>query len=242
MKIHKLLIVILFLSIGCGEQTRTAYFVNVDCSNSTSREFIRESYKSDFRKVLNKADEGDVIAIDRISSNSFSTSDPLILKLPQYSIFGSNRDMFNKIIDSLKKDFANKSEKYFANPEFTQTDIINSLSRSSVYLRRNELSEFRKIIILFSDMIQETEELNLNEYPEDEKQINKLISKLEKDDKILNLDSIEVYSSGATYSALDEKKISINQTKQTKEFWVLYFEKCKMKFRDEMYQARLGDL
>lgn len=236
-----LMITASLLSLNCSDKVRTAYFVNVDCSNSTSDGYIREAYRNDFKKILKAAGEGDIIVIDRISSNSFSTSDPLTVKLPEYSIFGANKDKFEKIRDSLKNDFALQSEKYFKDPEYSETDILNSINKSVIYLRNGELKEFRKIIVLFSDMIQETEELDLTENNGDERQIKKIISKLENENKIFNLDSIEVYVSGATYSELKGTQINLRQTKFTKEFWKNYFERCNMKYRDDMYQARLGE-
>lgn len=230
-----------FLSLSCGSKIRTAYFVNVDCSNSTADKYIRDAYRNDFKKILKTADEGDIIVIDRISSNSFSTSDPLTVSIPEYSIFGANKDKFEKFRDSLKKDFAEKSEKYFTDPEYTETDILNSINSSIIYLRNGELKSFRKIIVLFSDMIQETEELDLTENNGDERQIKKIITNLEKENKIFNLDSIEIYVSGATYSELKGTEINLRQTKFIKEFWKEYFLRCNMKYRDEMYQSRLAE-
>lgn len=229
------------ISINCGRTDRTVYYVNVDCSNSTSEKFTRDAYRNDFKKILEKAKEGDIIILDRISANSFSTSDPLTVKLPEYSIFGANKDMSEKINDSLKKDFMEKSEKYFDNPEYSETDIINSLSKSISYMRRADVKDFRKIIVLFSDMIQETDELDLTEGNGDEKQIKILMTNLEKQKKIFNLDSIEVYVSGATYFDISGTQINLKQTEFTKKFWQEYFKRCNMKYKEEMYQSRLSE-
>lgn len=229
------------LNLNCGNKIRTVYFVNVDCSNSTADNYIRDAYRNDFNMIIQKAEGGDVIVLDRISSNSFSTSNPLIIKFPEYSIFGDNKDRFMKITDSLKNIFKANSIKYFEDPVYTETDILNSLSESVIYMRKEEYREFRKIIVIFSDMIQQTSELDLVRNSGDDKQISKLITALGKENKLFNLDSIEVYVSGATFSGLNVKEIDLNQTKFIKEFWKQYFEACNMKFRDEMYQARLGE-
>lgn len=119
-----------------------------------------------------------------------------------------------RYLDTLTVNFSNKFDKVrIERKEYAlQTDIIGGLSQSLKYFKENT----DNYIIILSDMLHDTKELNLEAY---------LSSKPEPLELIEKIDLIDMKTSKVFVLTGNQPSITINDYKWLKNFWFVFSEK-----------------
>lgn len=198
-----------------------------DLSESTARTDIRSAYISGFKKIVNSLAEGDVLIGACITDKSIQQMElPVVLECPIFKPTTDNPilrqgeyEEFQKKANLIKEESLKKIEELLlgdgGRPKILKTDIMSSLVLASNILRRYHNK--RNILVVFSDMIEDSESYNFESVNLTDRRIQDILAKEKKEGKLPDLKGIHVYATGAQARTL-EKYNTI------KKFWCEYFK------------------
>ncbi len=230
-----------------NEKRRINCICYIDYSGSLSEKTLNDYIDiigNDLMKNLNQYDRLIVLPIDE---GSLREPVKLINEDMSKMNFTKHSDGFTHSQDSITKRIHNyvitrcdfirstlkyqkDSRKHFAD----QTNIVGAIQQSKNLFEINDEDDLLKgagrfvsgknliitenIVVLFSDMINESEDANFsNRIPSSEKEIDNLLLKLKNEGKIPNLKDIKVFVNGRTGK-------SNQQVERIQRFWEKYFE------------------
>jgi len=199
--------------------------VFVDMSGSTNQA-RRTVYRNAFEKVYQNLQQGDRIIVGTITGRSYIDFKPVIdAEIPKQSIW-VNRITFEENLAKTKKDIKNEMEKLLSLKRGTpRTEIINSLNIADNIFHGEKR---QKILILLSDMVQDSKEYNFDRVKITDAYIAGIIKNRQKQNLIPKLNEVKVYVAGA--SAADSKKFNAIEL-----FWSRYFAACGADFSSHRY-------
>jgi len=199
--------------------------VFVDMSGSTNQA-RRTVYREAFEKVYQNLQQGDRIIVGTITGRSYIDFKPAVdAEIPEQSIW-LNRITFEQDLAKTKKDLKNEVEKLLALKHGTpRTEIINSLNIADKIFYNEKR---HKILILLSDMVQDSKEYNFDRVKITENYIDGVIKDRRRQNLIPKLENVKVYVAGA--SAADSQKFRAIEL-----FWTRYFTACGADFSSNRY-------
>ncbi|UCD77996.1 MAG: hypothetical protein JSW26_21690 [Desulfobacterales bacterium] len=202
-----------------------AIVVFVDMSGSTNQA-RRTVYRSAFEKIYQNLQQGDRIIVGTITGRSYIDFKPVVdAEIPKQSIW-VNRISFEQNLVQTKKDIKNEVEKLLSLKRGTpRTEIINSLNIADKIFHNEQR---QKILILLSDMVQDSKEYNFDRVKVTDEYITRIIKERQKQNLIPRLNDVKVYVAGA--SADDSKKF-----RSIEKFWTRYFAVCGADFSSHRY-------
>jgi hypothetical protein len=219
-----------------AEHQSKVVFVLFDISDSTKKEEIRKRYLEDFKAVLNKINPGDVIVADRITEASITKSTVPVkeeFEKPSFLEGGPLKDRMlkkkhaerkDKIIDDVEKNILRQNIKV------PYTDILSSLHIAEKVFKSYKRDKY--VLVIMSDMIEESMDYNFAKDNLTEKRINEIISIEKKKNRIPELANVRVYVTGATAGNRDRFFAVQN-------FWLRYFKECGANLSKENYGSAL---
>lgn len=176
-------------------------------------------------KILSNLKVTDEIVVMPIDYGSLTSSVEIIasdLKMKDFEVRGvssQQKEKYiernrNKFIDTLKTSFSEQYDKIREDRKEKRlfTDILGSLSQSLKY--KSEKDERILMVIIFSDMLNETTELDLKKNLNNSNDVNRLLEKSKK----LDYRGSEIYVLTG-----DQTAISIEKFNLLKNFWTGYF-------------------
>ena len=187
--------------------------VFVDMSGSTNQA-RRTVYRKAFDKVYQNLQQGDRIIVGTITGRSYIDFKPVVdAEIPKQSIW-LNRIKFEQDLAKTKSDIKAEVEKLLLLKRGTpRTEIINSLNiADKIFHNENR----QKILIILSDMIQDSKEYNFERVKVTDAYVSNIIRDRQKQNLIPNLATVKVYVAGA--SASDSNKF-----RSIEKFWNRYF-------------------
>jgi hypothetical protein len=214
-----------FWKLGKDKKNPRVIAVFVDMSGSTNQA-RRTVYRNAFEKIYQNLQQGDRVIIGTITGRSYIDFKPVVdAEIPEQSIW-VNRIAFEQNLAKTKKDLQIEVEKLLSLKRGTpRTEIINSLNIADKIF----YSEKRqKILILLSDMVQDSKEYNFERVKITDEYISKIISERQKQNLIPQLNDVKVYVAGA--SANDSKQFQLIE-----KFWSRYFAACGADFSSQRY-------
>ena len=214
-----------FLKIGQDKKEPRVIAVFVDMSGSTNQA-RRTVYRNAFEKIYENLQQGDRIIVGTITGRSYIDFKPAVdADIPKQSIW-VNRISFEQNLAKTKKDIQTQVEKLLSAKRGTpRTEIINSLNIADKIFHNEKR---QKILIVLSDMIQDSKEYNFDRAKVTNKYITKIIRDRQKQNLIPKLNDVKVYVAGA--SAADSKKF-----RSIEKFWNRYFVTCGADFSLHRY-------
>jgi len=238
-------IIPLLLFLGCGvheKDPQKTIVLLFDLSASTSREETVKNYLHGVQIILPKVNHGDVVAGGSILESSFSEEVlPINEEIP---LFIPSKDNFFVIkkerigpdekLKKTREDIYATAEKLLSRHHLKgrvlQTDILSSLHVAERIFKtyKNE----RKILVIFSDMIQDSSEYNFEKEILSKERIEEIISEEKSMNRMPELTSVMVYIAGAT-APTTEKFFA------RRNFWLTYFKECGAAFLQENYGTTL---
>jgi hypothetical protein len=86
----------------------------------------------------------------------------------------------------------------------------------------------RKTLVIFSDMVEESGELNFERDRLEPARVQGILATLSRDDRLPNLSGVSVYVVGATH-------VNLQRYRRTREFWLALFKAAGADLRPENY-------
>jgi hypothetical protein len=214
-----------FWKFGKEKKNPRVIAVFVDMSGSTNKA-RRTVYRSAFDKIYENLQQGDRIIVGTITGRSYIDFKPAVdAEIPKQSIW-VNRITFEQNLVKTRKDVQTEVEKLLAQKRGTpRTEIINSLNIADKIFHNEKR---QKILIILSDMIQDSKDYNFERVNVTDDYITRIIRDRQKQNLIPKLDDVKVYVAGA--SAGDTKKF-----RSIEKFWNRYFVACGADFSLHRY-------
>lgn len=213
------------LNSGREKRNPRMIFVLVDMSGSTN--LARQTvYRDGFAKVYQNLDGGDRIMVGTITGRSYIDFNPTVdVEIPERSLW-VNRIQFERKLSETREEIRREVEKLLSRRRGTQhTEILNSLNIADTIFH-DEKRE--KVLVIFSDMIQDSPEYNFAQVKVTNAYIGRVIRYRQKHSLIPNLTDVRVYVAGA--SGVDSQKY-----RSVERFWARYFEKSGADFSPHRY-------
>jgi hypothetical protein len=203
-----------FWKFGKEKKPARVLAVLVDMSGSTNKA-RRTVYRNAFEKIFQNLQNGDRIVVGTITGRSYIDFKPTVdAEIPKRSIW-DNRIAYEQNLTKTKKNIKASVEKLLSARRGTpRTEIINSLNIADKIFHNEK--ERQKILIVLSDMIQDSREYNFDRVKITNAYTNKIIKARKKQNLLPDLKTVKVYVAGA--SASDSKKF-----RSIEKFWNRYF-------------------
>jgi hypothetical protein len=214
-----------FWKFGKDEKEPRVIAVFVDMSGSTNQA-RRTVYQNAFEKIYQNLQQGDRIIVGTITGRSYIDFKPVVdAEIPKQSIW-VNRISFKQNLAKTKKDIKEEVKNLLSQKHGTpRTEIINSLNIADKIFHNEKR---QKILILLSDMVQDSKEYNFDKVKVTDRYISQIIEVRQKQNLIPKLNNVKVYVAGA--SAADSKKF-----RAIERFWSKYFAVCGANFSSHRY-------
>lgn len=211
-----------------------------DMSLSTNKQEVRQAYSDNIRKILNNMNPGDAIVGALITAASLSepefgiqyefhtfkpsTDNPLYQKGEKnafYEKFTRLKDSLFHRSDSILKQF---------NKHIMKTEIISALSVAARVFKTYQ--QERKILVIMSDMVEESDKYNFRRENLTNKRIDQIIQYEKRENYLPELKKVKIYVSGA--ASRNTKRFL-----QIRNFWAKYFEACGANLASKNYGSIL---
>jgi len=198
----------------------------VDMSGSTNHA-RRTVYREAFEKVYQNLEQGDRVVVGTITSRSYIDFKPTVdAEIPKKTIW-DNRLQFERNLTNTKKKIQREVDKLLSRKEGSSlTEILNSLNIADTIF--HEEKERQKILVILSDMIQDSKEYKFDKDKISNEYVNAVIGQRQENSLIPNLTGVKVYVAGA--SAADSVRFRSIQT-----FWTRYFTQSGADFSPYRY-------
>jgi hypothetical protein len=202
-----------FWKFGKDKTPPRVLAVFVDMSGSTNKA-RRTVYRNAFEKIFQNLQDGDRIVVGTITGRSYIDFTPAVdAEIPKQSIW-VNRITYEQKRAKTRKNIKTEVDKLLSAKRGTpRTEIINSLNIADKIFHNEKR---RKILIILSDMIQDSKEHKFDRVKVTNKYITKIIRDRKKQNLIPDLETVKVYVAGA--SASNSKKY-----RSIEKFWNRYF-------------------
>lgn len=207
------------------EKKPRVIIVFVDMSGSTNLA-RRTVYRECFEKIYEDFNQGDRIVVGTITGRSFIDFKPAVdVEIPKKSVW-LNRIQFERSFTETKEKIQREVGKLLSQENGTpRTEILNSLNIAETIFHKEKRD---KILVILSDMIQDSQEHDFSSTKITNDYINKVIKYRQKKNLIPNLTGVKVYVAGASGS--DSHKY-----RSIEKFWALYFKRAGADYSHHRY-------
>jgi len=198
-------------------------FVDMSGSANLAR---RTVYRKAFEKINQNLSQGDRVMVGTITGRSYIDFKPSVdVEIPEKTIW-VNRIQFERNLTEAKEKIRREVNRLLSRKRGTQhTEILNSLNIAETFFHNEKR---QKILVILSDMIQDSKEYNFAKAKVTDKYIDEAIRYRQKYNLIPNLTDVKIYVAGA--SATDSNKF-----RSVEKFWARYFAKSGADFSHHRY-------
>jgi len=210
---------------GNDKETPRVIVILVDMSGSANR--ARSTvYREAFEKIYQNLSQGDRVMVGTITGRSYIDFKPAVdVEIPKKSIW-VNRIQFERNLSGTKEKIRREVDRLLSRKRGTKrTEILNSLNIAETIFHNEKR---RKILVLLSDMIQDSKEYNFDRVKVTDKYIDETIRYRQKHNLIPSLTDVKVYVAGA--SGADPNKF-----RSIEKFWTRYFAETRADFSPHRY-------
>ena len=210
---------------GKDDQKPRVVVVLVDMSGSTNRA-RRTVYAEAFEKIYESLKQGDRLVVGTITSRSYIDFKPVVdAEIPKQSIW-VNRIQYEQNFSKTQKDIRAAVDRLLAQKRGSPyTEILNSLNIADTIFHGEER---QKVLVILSDMIQDSKEYKFERTRITNKYISDVIRYRKTQKLVPNLTNVKIYVAGA--SAADSKKF-----RSIEKFWENYFAATGADFSPHRY-------
>jgi hypothetical protein len=194
-----------------------------DSANEARRTVCKEA----FEKIYQNLRQGDRVVVGTITSRSYIEFKPTVdEEIPKKTIW-DNRLQFERNLTNTKEKIRGETNKLLSRERGTAlTEILDSLNIADTIF--HEEKERKKILVILSDMIEDSKGYNFDKDKITDEYIDNVIRDRQKNDLLPKLTGVKVYVAGA--SAADSNKFRAVQT-----FWARYLTKSGADFSPHRY-------
>ncbi len=207
-------------------QNPRVIIILVDMSDSAN-EARRTVCKEAFEKIYQNLRQGDRVVVGTITSRSYIEFKPTVdEEIPKKTIW-DNRLQFERNLTNTKEKIRGETNKLLSRERGTAlTEILDSLNIADTIF--HEEKERKKILVILSDMIEDSKGYNFDKDKITDEYIDNVIRDRQKNNLMPKLTGVKVYVAGA--SATDSNKFRAVQT-----FWARYLTKSGADFSPHRY-------
>ena len=198
----------------------------VDMSGSADQA-RRTVCKEAFEKIYKNLRQGDRIVVGTITSQSYIDFKPTVdEEIPKKTVW-DNRLQFERNLSNAKEKIRKEVNKLLSFKGGSPlTEILDSLNIADTIF--HDEKERQKILVILSDMVQDSKEYKFDRDRITEEYISKVIRHRRENNLMPNLAGVKVYVAGA--SAADADTFRAVQT-----FWARYFTQSGADFSPHRY-------
>ena len=198
----------------------------VDMSGSADQA-RRTVCKEAFEKIYKNLRHGDRVVVGTITSHSYIDFKPAVdEEIPKKTVW-DNRLQFERNLTKTKENIRREVNKLLSSRGGSPlTEILDSLNIADTIF--HDEKERQKILVILSDMIEDSKEYKFDKDKITEEYINRVIRYRREKDLMPSLSGVKVYVAGA--SAADSNTFRAVQT-----FWARYFAESKADFSPHRY-------
>jgi len=210
---------------GKDKKPSRAIVVFVDMSGSTNKA-RRTVYRNAFDKIYQNLRQGDRIVVGTITSHSYIDFKPVVdAEIPKQSLW-DNRLQYEQNLAKTKKNVRKSVDRLLSRKRGTPyTEILNSLNVVDTIFHSEKRT---KILVILSDMIQDSKQYKFGRHKISNKYISNVIRNQKEQNLVPNLADVKVYAAGV--SASNSKKF-----RSIQKFWSRYFKESKADFSTHRY-------
>jgi len=208
-----------------GGKKPRVILIFVDMSGSTNLA-RRTVYRECFEKIYEDLNQGDRIVVGTITGRSFIDFKPAVdVEIPKKSVW-LNRIQFERSFTETKEKIQREVGRLLSQKEGTpRTEILNSLNIAETIFHKEKRE---KILVLLSDMIQDSREHDFSSTKITNDYINKVIRYRQKQNLLPKLTGVKIYVAGASGS--DSHKY-----RSIEKFWARYLERAGAEYSHHRY-------
>ncbi|MCD4741539.1 MAG: hypothetical protein K8R67_03510 [Desulfobacteraceae bacterium] len=213
-------------SIFKNDKESKLIIVFIDMSGSTNK--VRQTiYKNAFEMIYKSLKQGDRIVVGTITSHSYIDFKPVVdEEIPKQTIW-VNRLKFEQNLTRTKKNIRETVDQLLKLKQGTKyTEILNSLNIADTIFHSEK--KRKKILVLLSDMIQDSKEYNFEKVKITNQYIANIIKNRTEQELIPNLSKVKIYVAGASAS-------SSKRFRAVELIWTRYFKACNADFSTHRY-------
>jgi hypothetical protein len=177
----------------------------VDMSLSSLPE--RENYKRHVEKIVSKLNPGDRVAVGKIIDLTIADFVPIAdVKIPIFNFWTDNRTLHQKLVEDIVSQMsANIDSLLNSRGKIEKSEIVNAFLICEQFMRNKS---GRKTIVVLSDMLECSSELNFERDELTAEYVEKSIRTLKEKDRIPRLDNVEIWVAGA-FAKTTEKYFAV---------------------------------
>lgn len=226
---------------GCGNKRQPDVLIVVFFDVSGSTASARSRYKTEFQEILKEVQNDSrfiMVMADRITANTEATS-----QFPIKARFEASKGWLgNPLKEKKQREKASQ----------------NALEALDTMLQQNEhasdiMSAFRcagkvfgsyketkcKILIIFSDMIEQSSRYNFKNLKLNQKNIRRIIRQEQQDGRFPELGGVQVWVSG--FAVAEKGGLSPRKIKEIEDFWIAYLQEAHADVEpNRIYQTLLN--
>lgn len=235
-------IMITSLFAGCSDsKINSVVFVLFDASISTKDRAVREHYFDDFRKMLNSFHGQTQLVGDIITGNTMATATfPLDATITGFDQLKENLLTYKERQNAANKEIINTAKKIIDTAYSQSTDLLNSFQLAGKVFGEDRFKNAsNKILVIFSDMIEDSENYRFERDNLDNQRISIIIKKEKDEGGLPDLRGVKVYIAGATANSSSFNQVKPAQIYSIEKFWMKYFAACGANITDSRYATRL---
>jgi CHAT domain-containing protein len=183
--------------------------------------------KEAFEKIYRNLRHGDRVVVGTITSQSYIEFKPAVdEEIPKKTVW-ANRLQYEKKLTDTREKIRREVNKLLSQKQGTPlTEILDSLNIADIIFHDDK--ERQKVLVVLSDMIQDSKEYKFDKEKITDEYINKVIRYRQKNNLMPHLTGVKVYVAGA--SAADSEKFRAIQA-----FWAHYFAESGADFSPHRY-------
>lgn len=199
-------------------------FVDMSASAAPARHTV---CKEAFEKIYQNLRQGDRVVVGTITGRSYIDFKPTVdEEIPKKTVW-VNRLQFERSLLDARDKIRKRTDNLLARGQGTQlTEILDSLNIADTIFHNEK--ERLKILVILSDMIEDSKEYKFDRDKITDEYIEKVISDRQNKQLMPNLTGVKVYVAGA--SAADSKKFRAIQN-----FWARYLTASGANFSPHRY-------
>jgi len=199
-------------------------FVDMSASADQAR---RTVCKEAFEKIYQNLRQGDRVVVGTITSQSYVEFKPAVdEEIPKKTVW-DNRLQFERALTHAREKIRKEVDKLLSQKQGTLlTEILDSLNIADIIF--HDEKERQKVLVLLSDMIQDSKDYKFDKDKITDEYIHKVIRYRQTNNLMPHLAGVKIYVAGA--SAADSEKFRAIQT-----FWGHYLAESGADFSPHRY-------
>ena len=219
---------------------QTLILVLFDISSGTATDEIKDRYRKSFNQILDMISGGEVLMGDVITDNPLATSSlPLDIEFTAPRAARPGTNVSNVRLDRQKRNARETVETFLKEGKSSaRTDLLGAFQVADKIVNGEKCKGMpRKVLVVFSDMVQESAKLNFVTDQLTSDSATKLVDAERQAGRLPNLKDVDVWVVGATAATqggLDSERIN-----RIQDFWLHYFAQAGARIDKGRYAATL---